>query len=316
LRPLVAGEIVGLESYARVRREYRQRVIEYKRSRRLAVGERVSLLFEDRETLRFQVQEMLFVERITDSEKVQHELDVYNELIPGEGELSATLFIEIGEASRIRAELDRLIGLDEHLLLVVGEGDASVTRADFDPRQREADRISAVQYVRFALSREAAARLCDPAVRAAVHVDHPAYAEQAPIPPDVRASLIATLTREPECLLPGGSAAAPARDVVELATARVRVLRAAGSADHWIVEPVEPCSLLAADRELLVELTLALQTAVARLAERHGGVRIEAVRVAAGAPLRWHLTVPVQAPGGAGAPVELGPQRAEGERSA
>ncbi len=296
MRPLGIGEIVGLESYTRVRREYRQRVIEYKRSRRLAVGERVSLLFEDRETIRFQVQEMLFVERIVDSEKVQHELDVYNELIPGQDELSATLFIEVGEASRIRAELDQLIGLDEHLLLVLGEGDASAIRADFDPRQREGDRISAVQYVRFALSSEAVGRLCDPTVRASVRVDHPAYAEEAPIPPDVRASLIATLTREPECLLPGGSAEAPARDVVELATARVRVLRAAGSSDHWIVEPVEPCSLLATDREILVELTLALQTAAARLAERHGGVRIEAVKVAAGAPLRWHLIASVRAP--------------------
>jgi hypothetical protein len=290
LRPLGADEIVDLETYARVRREYRRHVIEYKRSRRLAVGERVSLLFEDRETLRFQVQEMLFVERIADPEKVQHELDVYNELVPGDDELSATLFIEIGESSRIRAELDRLVGLDEHLLLVAGEGDGSAIRADFDPRQRESDRISAVQYVRFALSGEAVARFCDPAVRASVRVDHPAYIEEATIPADVRASLIATLTREPECLLPGGNAAAPARDVVEFETPRVRVLRAAGAADHWIVEPVEPSSLLAADRELLVELSLALQAAVARLAERHGGVRIEAVEVAAGAPLRWRLT--------------------------
>jgi hypothetical protein len=290
VRALGIEEIVDLESYSRLRREYRRRVIEYKRSRRLAVGERVSLLFEDRETLRFQVQEMLFVERISDPEKVQHELDVYNELVPGEGELSATLFIEIGESTRIRAELDRLVGLDEHLLLVVGAGDESAIRAAFDPRQRESDRISAVQYVRFTLSREAVARFCDPALRAVVRVDHPAYTEEAEIPADVRASLVATLTREPECLLPGATGLAPSRDVVELETTRVRVLRAGGSPDHWIVEPVERCSLLAADRELLVELTLALQTAVARLAERHGGVRIEAVEAAAGAPLRWRLS--------------------------
>jgi hypothetical protein len=291
VRPIGAGELVDLESYAELRREYRRRVIEYKRSRRLAVGERVSLLFEDRETLRFQIQEMLFVERISDPEKVQHELDVYNELVPGEGELSATLFVEVSELASIRAELDRLVGIDEHVLLALGEGDgAGETRARFDPRQREADRISAVQYLRFPLAPEAARRFADPFVPARIRIDHPAYAHEVPIPPEVRASLAVTLAGEPASLLPPGRAPRPARSEVELETARVRVLRAGGSPEQWIVEPVEPCSLLAADRELLAELGLALQAAASRLAERHGAVRIEAPKVAAGVPLRWRVT--------------------------
>jgi hypothetical protein len=287
----VAAELVDLESYARLRRDYRERVIEYKRRRRLSVGERVSLLFEDRETLRFQIQEMLFVERISDPEKVERELGIYNELVPGEGELSATLFIEVSELSRIKAELDRLVGIDEHVWLVLGEGGgACEVRASFDPRQREAHRISAVQYLRFALPPEAAARLADRAARARIRIDHPAYAREAEIPPEVRASLVATLGGEPASLLAAGAAPAPERDPLELETARVRVRRATGSADEWLVEPVEPCSLLAADRELLAELGLALQAAASRLAERHGAVRIEAPRVAAGLPLRWLLT--------------------------
>jgi hypothetical protein len=293
VRPLLASEVVALERYAGLRREYRRRVIEYKRVRRIAVGERVSLLFEDRETIRFQVQEMLFVERISDPEKVQHELDVYNELIPGEGELSATLFVEVGDAARIRQELDRLVGIDEHLLLVVGAGeDALRVRARFDARQLESDRISAVQYIRFPLSREAARRFSDPALRAWIRIDHPAYAQEAEIPPEVRASLAATLAgEEPASLLPGAPAPAEAaRGEVELETGRVRVLREAGSPEHWVVEPIEACSLLAADRDLVVELALALQRAAERLAERHGAVRIEAIQVAPGRPLRWRLT--------------------------
>jgi len=291
VKPLDAAEILDLESYARLRPDYRRRVIEYKRGRRLAVGDRVSLLFEDRETLRFQVQEMLLVERISDPEKIQHELDVYNELVPGDAELSATLFIEVGEAGQIRAELDRLIGIDEHLLLVVGDGaSAQAIRAGFDPRQLESDRISAVQYVRFALPAEAVARFCDPGVRARIRVDHPAYEQEVDLPPAVRASLVATLTREPESLLASPAAPARAPDELEFETPRVRVLRAGGSPDHWIVEPHPPCSLLSAEPELLAELALALQRAVARLAERHGAVRVEAAKLAPDLPLRWHLT--------------------------
>jgi hypothetical protein len=291
VRRLDAAEIVDLETYAGQRAEYRRRVIEYKRSRRLSVGERVSLLFEDRETLRFQIQEMLQVERISDPEKVQHELDVYNELVPGDGELSATLFIEVDEPGRIRAELDRLIGIDEHLLLLVGDGASTrEIRASFDPRQLDSDRISAVQYIRFALSAAERARFCDASVRARLRVDHPAYEQQVDLPPALRASLVATLMREPEPLLPRGPAPPRAADEVEFETPQVRVLRVAGSPERWIVEPRSPCSLLTAAPELLAELSQALQQAVGRLAERHGAVRIEAAKVARDLPLRWHLT--------------------------
>jgi hypothetical protein len=251
----------------------------------------VTLLFEDRETIRFQVQEMLAVERIRDPEKVQRELDVYNELVPGAGELSATLFIEVGDSARIREELDRLVGIDEHLVLALGDGPGSERiRARFDPRQLEADRISAVHFVRFALPPDAVRRFTDPAVRARVQLEHPAYTREAEIPVAVRASLVATLVGEPAALL-HVAARAPdrARDEVEFATSRVRVVRTSGAPDRWVVEPAEPCSLIGADRELLGELALALQTAVARLAERHGAVRIEAETVAAGIPLRWRI---------------------------
>jgi hypothetical protein len=202
LRPLGRDEIVPLERYAPLRDAYRERVIAYKRMRRVALGEQATLLFEDRETLRFQVQEMLWVERIADPEKVQAELDVYNELMPGAGELSATLFLEIVEASEIRPTLERLVGLDRHVWLMFGEGAGETPfQADFDRRQMEDQRISAVQYLRFRLGEAGSRRLADSSLRARIRADHPAYRREEEIPPVVRESLVATLAREPAALL-------------------------------------------------------------------------------------------------------------------
>jgi Protein of unknown function (DUF3501) len=290
VRPLAASEVVDLARYSAIRSAYRARVIAYKRTRRLAVGDRVSLVFEDRETLRFQVQEMLFVERISAPERIQDELDVYNELVPGADELSATLFVEVTDLARVRPELDRLVGIDEHVLLEVGSGaGAASVRADFDARQLEEDRISAVQYLRFRLPPPVAARFADASVPARIRIDHPRYAALAELPPEVRASLAATLRAEPEPLLPTGVARAAAPDAIEHESARVRVLRPGGSSDHWIVEPREPRSLLDADPELLRELAAALQLAARRLTAQAGACRIEPLRVQEGAPLRWHL---------------------------
>ena len=176
MKPLVLEDIVDREKYVELRPNYRAAVIDYKRSRRLAVGENITLLFEDRETLRFQVQEMVWVESITLPEKIQHEIDTYNELVPADRELSATLFIEITESAEIRAALDRLIGVDEHVSLIVGEDSEAIEiDAQFDPKQMEEDRISAVQYIRFALDPAQVRRFCDPEAPARVCIDHPNY---------------------------------------------------------------------------------------------------------------------------------------------
>jgi hypothetical protein len=202
VRPLESDEIVPLDRYAALRDAYRERVIAYKRTRRVPLGERATLLFEDRETLRFQVQEMLWVERISDPAKVQAEIDVYNELMPGEGELSATLFLEIVESAEIRPTLERLVGLDRHVQLVLGEGPSeTLFQADFDRRQMEAERISAVQYLRFPLGEEGTRGLADSSLRARLRVDHPHYRREGEISPGVRESLVASLAREPAALL-------------------------------------------------------------------------------------------------------------------
>jgi hypothetical protein len=203
VKPLSAPELLDLVAYEKARGRYLPRVIEYKRARRVPVGDELTFVFESRETVRFQVQEMLRAERTVDDAGIQDELDVYNELIPRDGELSATLMIEIEDAAQVRSVLDRLIGIDEHVWLDVG--DASV-RARFDPKQFQQDRIAAVQFVRFPLGPALAARFRDPSVRARLRVDHPRLKAEAELRGEVHAALARDLSpdAEPSLLHPRG----------------------------------------------------------------------------------------------------------------
>jgi hypothetical protein len=135
---------------------------------------------------------MVRAEKIVKPEKVQEEIDVYNELIPDDDALSATLMIEIPEMPQIRAELDRLVGIDEHVYMDVGD---ETVRADFDPKQFEEDRISAVQYVRFPLGPELSGRFRDPQVPVRLRVEHPSYHASTAIEGASRDSLARDLER-------------------------------------------------------------------------------------------------------------------------
>lgn len=293
MRPLAREDVVSLDAYPALRDAYRDAVIAYKRTRRAPIGESVTLLFEDRETLRFQVHEMLWVERIGEPEKIQHELDVYNELMPGERELSATLFVEITDPEQIRPALDRLIGIDEHVSLELGEGDdRESVRAQFDPKQMEEDRISAVQYIRFALDEAQAERFADPSVPAQLRIDHPNYERRTAIEPTTRAALARGLAQEPEPLLPLRRASAGGGAPGAGSGARVRSVapetpRAPG---HVVVEPVEPAgSLLDLDPELEAELLAAVKRAAAEVVRAHGSCRIHTDLGGTERGVRWHV---------------------------
>jgi hypothetical protein len=190
MRRVDASEILDLTSYEKVRAKRLERMIAMKRPRRVHVGDALCFLFENRDTVIFQIQEMTRVERTVSDQGIAAEVAVYNELVPGENELSATLMIEITDQGSIRAKLDRLVGIDEHVHLDIG--DASV-RATFDDKQFEQDRISAVQYVRFPLGPELAARFRDPSVPVELRVDHPNYAGKTRIEGETRDSLAADL---------------------------------------------------------------------------------------------------------------------------
>jgi diadenosine tetraphosphate (Ap4A) HIT family hydrolase len=293
VRPISASEIVPLQRYAALRDDYRQRVIAYKRDRRMDVGEQITLVFEDRETVRFQIQEMLFVERIQDAEGVAGEVAVYNELVPGAGQLSATLMIEITDEGRIRAELERLVGIDDAVSLVLGEAPQERrVRADFDRRQLDEDRVSAVHYLRFALAPADCEALADSAQRARLRIDHPHYRREDEIRPQLRAQLIADLSQEPAPLIedPGeGAAAARERVDFELGGARVLLPQRPGFPGHRIVEPASAsATLLECDASAVAALWPALSRAAREVAREHGSALI-AAEAAPGAPLRFHV---------------------------
>ena len=179
-------DILGPQRYQPIREEMRKRVISLKKDRRVQVGDRVSLVFENRDTLTFQIEEMLRAEGITEEAKIQDEIDVYNALMPTAGELSATLFLENPRDLDPRLELPRFVGIDEHVTLVIGP---HRVRAWFEPGRQEADRISAVQYTRYRLDEAARAALATPGTACAVEIDHPHYRARAELSEAMRASL-------------------------------------------------------------------------------------------------------------------------------
>ncbi|HTE56039.1 MAG TPA: DUF3501 family protein [Kofleriaceae bacterium] len=190
MKPIALSDIKGPAIYAGIRDDFRRRIIEIKRHRRLEIGDRVSLVFENRHTLLFQIEEVLRVEGIRERDKIQEEIDAYNQLLPTEGSLSATLFIEVPADADARAELDRLIGLDEHLVLHVGP---HPIRAEFEEGRSTDERISAVQYTRYRLPPEAREALATPGTPVEMEIDHPQYRHRVRASDEMRASLAADL---------------------------------------------------------------------------------------------------------------------------
>jgi len=152
MRKVVLDDILGLSAYEKVRQEYRQKIIDLKKKRRISIGNKISLVFENRDTVIFQIQEMLRAERVSDLDKIRDEITVYNELIPAPSELSATLFIEIEDQTNLRDDLLKFLGIDETVYLQVGD---QRVQAAFEQGRSKEDKISAVQYVRFQLNPKA-----------------------------------------------------------------------------------------------------------------------------------------------------------------
>jgi hypothetical protein len=178
-------DVLGFTAYEKIRQNFRAEIIEKKKRRRVSVGDKVSLVFENRDTVLFQIQEMLRAERIADLDKIREEIAVYNELIPNPGELSATLFLEIEDQGRLREELLEFLGIDEAVSIKVG---SHVVPGRFEEGRSKEDKISAVQYVKFPFSGEARAALAEGAPVELV-IDHPNYRAQAVLAPEAQQSL-------------------------------------------------------------------------------------------------------------------------------
>jgi hypothetical protein len=186
-------DLLSLEEYAQKRDGIRQQIIAHKRARTLHIGPNLTLLFEDRETMRYQVQEMLRAERIFEAAGIQDELDAYNPLIPDGSNWKATMLIEFGEAEERREALGKLIGIEDKVWLRV-HGHAQVFPiADEDLERETAEKTSSVHFLRFELTSGMVKALKEGELLDA-GVDHPEYSHSVkPVPDALQKSLIADL---------------------------------------------------------------------------------------------------------------------------
>lgn len=176
-RHLTLDDIADLRAYERERAEFRARVIELKARRRVQVGELVTLLFENRDTIRFQIQEMARVEKLISDAAIEGELNAYNPLIPAPGNLSATMFIELVSEAELRYWLPKLVGIERCVALELSDGSrvGAVVEESHEAQLTRDDITSAVHYVRFELSGPEIETLATGPVR--LVVDHPDYVE-------------------------------------------------------------------------------------------------------------------------------------------
>jgi len=179
-------DIKGPALYGPIRDDFRNRVIALKRPRRVLIGDVVALVFENRHTLTLQIEEILRAESMTSEAQIESEIAVYNELMPTEDSLAATLFLELPAEADAYVVLNQLVGLDEHVMLHIGP---YAIRAAFEPGRSTAERISAVQYTRYPLTPEARAALMTPGTPIAIEIDHPKYRHRVECSEELRKSL-------------------------------------------------------------------------------------------------------------------------------
>jgi hypothetical protein len=190
---ITRDSLMSLEAYARERRAFRERVLAHKKPRTVHLGEHVTLLFEDELTIRYQIQEMLRIEKVFEEAGIQDELDAYNPLVPDGSNLKATMLIEYEDVEERKAALAQLIGIETRVWIEV-EGFARIHAiADEDLPRENAEKTSAVHFLRFELAPEAVTALKRGA-RLGIGIDHPVYPAEVPaVPPETRAALVADL---------------------------------------------------------------------------------------------------------------------------
>ncbi len=190
---ITRDSLMTLEAYAKARKEFRARVIEHKKARSVALGEHLTLLFEDELTIRYQVQEMLRIEKTFEEAGIQDELDAYNPLVPDGSNFKATMLIEYEDEAERRVALAKLKGIEDRVWVRV-EGCAKVYAiADEDLERENEQKTSSVHFLRFELTKEMADALRY-GVSLAIGVDHPEYtASQSPVSAATRAALVKDL---------------------------------------------------------------------------------------------------------------------------
>jgi hypothetical protein len=186
-------DLYSLEEYAKIRPEFRAQVMEHKRHRQVPLGPNATLYFEDRLTMQYQVQEMLRIERIFESEGIRDELAAYNPLIPDGSNWKATFMIEYADPEERKAALARLIGVERRVWVQVADFEPVYPRANEDLERETEEKTSSVHFLRFELTPEMISALKGGAALA-MGVDHPEYRHEVRnVPANIRESLVLDL---------------------------------------------------------------------------------------------------------------------------
>jgi Protein of unknown function (DUF3501). len=191
---ITPGSLMTLETYAKVRQEFRARVMAHKKKRKVHLGENVTLIFEDELTVRYQIQEMLRAEKIFDEDGILAELDAYGPLVPDGANWKVTMMIEYPDPVERAARLAKLIGIEDKVWVGINGFDPVYAIADEDMERENGEKTSAVHFLRFELTGEMIKALHQGA-SLSMGIDHHAYGVLAePVPAAVRESLIKDLT--------------------------------------------------------------------------------------------------------------------------
>ncbi len=195
MKKITRDEILNIYEYEKVRPQKVQEIIQLKKNRRLFIEPWVHLVFENRETVWFQIQEMIRAERMVREEEIQQEIDVYNDLIPDKNELSVTMFIEIPEASERKRLLPQLVGIHDHLYFHIGN--KHTIRAIADERSKEDyeyGKAAVVHFLKVKFTEDQVEDFKKEPVK--VEINHPNYRALTSMPEEVKQELIKDLTSE------------------------------------------------------------------------------------------------------------------------
>jgi hypothetical protein len=194
MQKLTRKDLMSLEQYAEKRAAFRERVLAHKKNRRLDLGTNAALYFEDRLTMQYQVQEMLRIERIFESDGIHDELDAYNPLIPDGSNWKATFMLEFPDVDERQKMLERLVGVEDRVYVQVADFDRIYAISDEDLDRSDASKTSAVHFMRFEFPPEQVAALKSGASLIA-GIDHENYSvEVCPVADIIRESLLNDLS--------------------------------------------------------------------------------------------------------------------------
>jgi hypothetical protein len=189
MRKLTNADIKDLREYERERDAFRGEIIAMKKRRRIALGDIVTVVFENAATMRFQIQEMARAERMLRDEQIAHEVETYNDLVPEDGELSSTFFIEIDDEESLRYWLPRLTEIEQYVAFVVGDEVVRGYEPNAERLTRE-DITTTVHYLKWKFTSEQQRAFADEGVKVRIVVDHPEYQADVELTPEQREELV------------------------------------------------------------------------------------------------------------------------------